>query len=51
MMYVVGGPEENEVLLFGVVLALRDSLAILLKCVVRLFFFPTPSAIPLLYGL
>ncbi|MCJ1273436.1 Golgi-to-ER vesicle coat component [Puttea exsequens] len=31
MMYVVGGPEENEILLFGVVLALRDSLAILLK--------------------
>jgi coatomer subunit zeta len=33
MMYVVGGPDENEVLLFNVVLALRDSLAILLKCV------------------
>ena len=33
MMYVVGGGEENEVLLFGVVLALRDSLAILLKYV------------------
>lgn len=31
MLYVVGGPEENEVLLFSVVLALRDSLAILLK--------------------
>lgn len=31
MMYVVGGPEENEVMLFSVVLALRDSLAILLK--------------------
>ena len=31
MLYVVGGPEENEILLFGVVLALRDSLAILLK--------------------
>ncbi|KAL9099949.1 MAG: hypothetical protein Q9163_004613 [Psora crenata] len=31
MMYVVGGGEENEILLFGVVLALRDSLAILLK--------------------
>jgi len=31
MLYVVGGPEENEILLFSVVLALRDSLAILLK--------------------
>ncbi|MDI1489827.1 MAG: Golgi-to-ER vesicle coat component [Ramalina farinacea] len=31
MMYAVGGPEENEILLFGVVLALRDSLSILLK--------------------
>ena len=33
MMYVVGGAEENEILLFGVVLALRDSLSILLKYV------------------
>lgn len=31
MFYVVGGGDENEILLFGVVLALRDSLAILLK--------------------
>ena len=31
MLYVVGGADENEILLFGVVLALRDSLAILLK--------------------
>ena len=31
MLYVIGGPEENEILLFSVVLALRDSLAILLK--------------------
>ncbi|MCJ1263216.1 Golgi-to-ER vesicle coat component [Lobaria immixta] len=31
MLYVVGGGDENEILLFGVVLALRDSLAILLK--------------------
>lgn len=31
MLYVVGGAGENEVLLFSVVLALRDSLAILLK--------------------
>lgn len=33
MLYVVGGAEENDILLFGVVLALRDSLAILLKFV------------------
>ena len=32
MLYVVGGADENEVLLFSVVLALRDSLNILLKC-------------------
>lgn len=31
MLYVVGGAEENEVMLFSVVLALRDSLSILLK--------------------
>lgn len=47
MMYVVGGPDENEVLLFNVVLALRDSLAILLKCVLvsppHLPFIPQPS--------
>ena len=36
MLYVVGGGEENEILLFGVVLALRDSLSILLK------FLPFP---------
>lgn len=33
MLYVVGGADENEILLFSVVLALRDSLAILLKWV------------------
>lgn len=31
MMYVVGGADENEILLYSVVLALRDSLNILLK--------------------
>ncbi|MCJ1300421.1 Golgi-to-ER vesicle coat component [Hypocenomyce scalaris] len=31
MLYVVGGPDENEIMLFNVVLALRDSLHILLK--------------------
>ena len=37
MLYVVGGAEENEVLLFSVVLALRDSLSILLKYIPILF--------------
>jgi len=31
MMYVVGGAEENEIMLYNVILALRDSLSILLK--------------------
>ncbi|KAI4759755.1 hypothetical protein E4T52_08147 [Aureobasidium sp. EXF-3400] len=31
MLYVVGGADENEILLYSVVLALRDSLNILLK--------------------
>ncbi|KIW93357.1 uncharacterized protein Z519_05962 [Cladophialophora bantiana CBS 173.52] len=31
MLYVVGGAEENEILLYNVVLALRDTLSILLK--------------------
>lgn len=31
MLYVVGGAEENEIMLYNVVLALRDSLTILLK--------------------
>ena len=33
MLYVVGAAEENEILLYNVVLALRDSLSILLKYV------------------
>ncbi|KAF7117432.1 hypothetical protein CNMCM5793_006377 [Aspergillus hiratsukae] len=33
MIYVVGGAEENEVLLYNVVLTLRDALGILFKCV------------------
>lgn len=33
MLYVVGGADENEVLLYNVILALRDSLSILLKLV------------------
>ena len=31
MLYVVGGVDENEILLYSVILALRDSLNILLK--------------------
>ena len=31
MLYVVGSNDENEVLLYNVILALRDSLSILLK--------------------
>lgn len=48
MLYVVGGGDENEILLFGVVLALRDSLAILLKWVQlsQLIFFLTLSLAP-----
>ena len=33
MLYVVGGAEENEIMLYNVILALRDSLNILLKYV------------------
>lgn len=31
MMYVVGSADENEVLLYNVLLCLRDSLSLLLK--------------------
>lgn len=31
MLYVVGGADENEILLYNVILALRDSLSLLLK--------------------
>ena len=31
MMYIVGGVDENEVLLYSVILALRDSLHLLFK--------------------
>jgi hypothetical protein len=33
MLYVVGSADENEILLYNVILALRDSLNILLKSV------------------
>ena len=31
MMYVVGGVDENEILLYNVILSLRDSLHLLFK--------------------
>jgi hypothetical protein len=31
MMYVVGGVDENEIMLYNVILALRDSLHLLFK--------------------
>lgn len=40
MLYVVGGAEENEVLLYNVVLSLRDALGILFKYVVA------PNSVP-----
>lgn len=54
MLYVVGPADENEIMLYSVVLALRDSLNILLKCVnptqiiltlelMRMFLAGTPS--------
>ncbi|KAJ8070721.1 hypothetical protein OCU04_001092 [Sclerotinia nivalis] len=36
MMYVVGGVDENEIMLYNVILALRDSLHLLFKYVFRL---------------
>ena len=41
IMYVVGGADENEMLLWHVCLALRDSLNILLK--LGSHDFPKPS--------
>ena len=38
MLYVIGGVEENEILLHSVVVALRDSLDILLKYVTMKYF-------------
>jgi hypothetical protein len=35
MLYVVGSAEENEILLYNVILALRDTLSLLLKYVSR----------------
>jgi coatomer subunit zeta len=32
MMYVVGSVDENEIMLYNVILAIRDSLHLLFKC-------------------
>lgn len=40
MLYVVGSGDENEVLLYNVVLSLRDALAILFKYVLSGFWLP-----------
>ena len=37
MMYVVGGVDENEIMLYNVILALRDSLHLLFKYVFQSF--------------
>lgn len=38
MMYVVGGVDENEIMLYNVILAMRDSLHLLFK-----YVLPTSS--------
>jgi hypothetical protein len=43
MMYVVGGVDENEIMLYNVILALRDSLHLLFK------YVPNPPFHPLQY--
>lgn len=47
MLYVVGGADENEILLYNVLLSLRDALGILFKYVVFIgvstLQFPTPA--------
>lgn len=40
MLYVVGSADENEILLYNVVLSLRDALGILFKCV-PIYYTPT----------
>lgn len=47
MLYVVGGAEENEVMLFSVVLALRDCLSILLKYAFSSSHCPCTSSLAL----
>ena len=43
MMYVVGGSDENEILLYNVALALRDSLHLLFKYVLELWHSQSPN--------
>jgi hypothetical protein len=43
MMYVVGGVDENEVMLYNVILALRDSLHLLFKYAL---FYTSSSNLP-----
>jgi coatomer subunit zeta len=47
MMYVVGGVEENEIMLYNVILALRDSLHLLFKYALR----PPPSSLAPKYSM
>ena len=49
MLYVVGGADENEVLLFSVILALRDSLSILLKYVCFVSHCPCAPCLSFFY--
>jgi len=48
MMYVVGGVDENEIMLYNVILALRDSLHLLFKYAPITFTFTFPSPSPAL---
>jgi hypothetical protein len=62
MMYVVGGVDENEIMLYNVILALRDSLHLLFKyvysprnicfhcCVCRAGFHTKSQRVLLKYG-
>lgn len=46
MMYVVGSLDENEIMLYNVILAIRDSLHLLFKCVlssIYLLYLPLES--------
>lgn len=52
MMYVVGGVDENEIMLYNVILSLRDSLHLLFKYVVvsiRCTLLLLPSSISYAY--
>jgi hypothetical protein len=49
MLYVVGSADENEVLLYNVVLSLRDALGILFKCVISMY--STHSGLILFHGI